>query len=686
MNYSQNSIKISFVFFLFFSKISIAQNKIIGPFLQMGSPTSMTIKWSTDSKTESKLIFGKTFNNKDKTFYINILTQDHSITINELTPNTKYYYTVGTNTKFFATDSTYYFVTSPVTGSKQKIRIAAYGDCGQGNDGQKQMSAQVQKYLKNEHVDTWLLLGDNAYEYGIKSEYQNKFFNIYQNALLKNSVLWPTLGNHDWADRTWPSVYGQYPSYFDLFTLPTNGESGGVPSKSEAFYSFDYGNVHFVTLDTYGPGADGKFMWDLDSESTKWLIADLAANKLEWTIVYFHYPPYSKGSHDSDNLANKPVEKPLTYIRERITPILEKYKVDLVLSGHSHSYERSHFMKGHTGLSNTFKPETHAVSTSNGKYNGTKDSCPYIKKDEGTVYVVAGTAAFTSGSTPGYPHKSMVYSDVNTVGVIILDVEDNRLDLKYLNKDGVIQDNFTIFKDVNKSIDKIVECGEKVDLVASWNKDFIWSNGNKNNNTIKLDSLTKDVLFSVKDPFGCLEDKFKISVKPITEPTITGKSTLLQGDSLILIGNLNGFGLASWEGPNSFKSDNAKISLAKAEPSQTGIYKLTKKYKNCVTSVEYKIDVIPLLSSETPNNVKLKVFPNPSSNELNVIVNVPQDGDYTVSFTDIAGIEVSKPLKKYLKEGKNEFKTDLNINGNAKLLLLNIDGKGVKQSFKVLIQ
>ena len=105
----------------------------------------------------------------------------------------------------------------------------------------------------------------------------------------------------------------------------------------------------------------------------QWLKQDLAANTLPWTVVYFHHPPYSKGSHNSD------IEIELVNMRERVVPIFERYKVDLVLSGHSHSYERSYLLNGHYGQENTFVAGTHALSSSNAKYDGSANSCTYKK-------------------------------------------------------------------------------------------------------------------------------------------------------------------------------------------------------------------------------------------------------------------------------------------------------------------
>ena len=72
-----------------------------------------------------------------------------------------------------------------------------------------------------------------------------------------------------------------------------------------------------------------------------WLEADLQNNDKLWVIAFWHHPPYSKGSHDSDT------EGKLIDMREIVLPLVEQYGADLVLSGHSHSYERSYLIDGH---------------------------------------------------------------------------------------------------------------------------------------------------------------------------------------------------------------------------------------------------------------------------------------------------------------------------------------------------
>ena len=91
-----------------------------------------------------------------------------------------------------------------------------------------------------------------------------------------------------------PSSSTQSGPYYDIFTLPADGSAGGVPSGTEAYYAFDYANIHFICLDSYesSRAPNGAML--------AWLARDLAGDRALWTIAFWHHPPYSEGSHDSD--------------------------------------------------------------------------------------------------------------------------------------------------------------------------------------------------------------------------------------------------------------------------------------------------------------------------------------------------------------------------------------------------
>lgn len=166
-----------------------------------------------------------------------------------------------------------------------------------------------------------------------------------------------------------------------------------------------------------------------------WLNNDLAANTRQWTVVYFHHPPYTKGSHNSDTAAES------KNIRQNIVPLLESYHVDLVLSGHSHNNERSYLIKGHYGIASTF---TNAMKMS-ASTNTFIKTAPY----DGTVYAICGTSGGTSSSSQsGYPMACMFYSNLTHACSMVIDVNGDNLSAKYVASTGAIVDQFTITKSV----------------------------------------------------------------------------------------------------------------------------------------------------------------------------------------------------------------------------------------------
>ena len=156
------------------------------------------------------------------------------------------------------------------------------------------------------YTNVWLSTGDNAYSDGTDAEYSSNVFTYYQEAF-KKWVFWPTTGNHDLhsADAT-----AQTGPFFDIFTIPKTGQAGGVASNTEAYYSFNYANIHFISLES----SDAAFRSVTGAMAT-WLTNDLNANTQRWTIVFFHHPPYTKGSHDSD-VDPEPID-----MRTNIVPI-----------------------------------------------------------------------------------------------------------------------------------------------------------------------------------------------------------------------------------------------------------------------------------------------------------------------------------------------------------------------------
>lgn len=426
----------------------VTEDRVVrGPYLQSGSSTGIVVRWRTDWFTESVVRYGTTASllqsvkeNDSKT--------EHEVELTGLRPDTKYFYSVGTATRIIEGGTGHHFITAPTNA--RPTRVWVIGDSGTADI---YAAAVRDAYLEanDRHTDLWLMLGDNAYEEGLDEQYQDAVFEMYP-GLLRQSVVWPTVGNHDAAQI---SAAGGFP-YLDLFTLPRQGEAGGLPSGTEKYYSFDYGNIHFVCLDSASSTRAPQ------SPMLTWLESDLTATDKDWIIAFWHHPPYSFGTHNSD------WELELIEMRRHVLPILEDHGVDLVLSGHSHNYERSMLLHGFYGNSSNLV----SAMILNGDSGNPLLEGAYQKPAgglgarQGTVYAVCGCSG--QGGTFAFPKHPAMFTHDSGFGSMVLDIDGLRLDAKFLRPNGDIDDQFAIVKgmpagDVRPSL-RITQTGAQVEI------------------------------------------------------------------------------------------------------------------------------------------------------------------------------------------------------------------------------
>jgi hypothetical protein len=398
------------------------------PYLQNGSSTAVSIRWRTSATSDSRVWYGPAPGSLTQTVDQATTAREHEVRLSGLAPDTKYFYAIGTSAGMQAgNDANHFFVTAPPRGTARPARIWVLGDPGTGSDEQAEVRDAYYAFTGSRHTDLWLMLGDNAYDESTDGEMQANLFDVYP-AMLRKSVLFTTRGNHETATS------GGIPWYYRNHTLPTAGEAGGVASGTEAYYAFDYANIHFICLDSFGSNRGA------GAAMATWLRSDLDANTQTWTVAFWHHPPYSKGSHDSDS------EEELVEMRENINPILEAGGVDLVLSGHSHAYERTYLLDGHYGPSDEFDPAVHVVQPGGGRESG---EGPYQKPAQapaahaGAVYVVAGNAGQTEEGPLDHP---AMFLSLERLGSLVLDVDGNRLQARFLRETGAVDDTFTIVK------------------------------------------------------------------------------------------------------------------------------------------------------------------------------------------------------------------------------------------------
>ncbi len=440
-----------------------AQQILRGPYLQSPGPNSIIVRWRTDSLTSSRVTYGTTLGATTFTADSATPTTEHRVLLKGLNPLTKYYYSIGSTAgQLRGNDAQMYFTTAPDSDSHVPVRVWTIGDFGHGNVGERKVRESYEAYAANNPANFQLWVGDNAYQDGTDLEFQNKVFdtvNCFGNTFL-NLPFVSTSGNHDYNSICpWqPSLCTADPEthtgpYLNIIDPPTEGELGGVASHRKLFYSMDYGDIHFVILNSELGSLTAAYNWSgvlntdtaFTSPMLEWLKADLAATTKKWKVAVWHQCPYSA----QNNFTDDGIQVFCIAARNHFNPILERYGVDLVLTGHDHNYQRSYLIHGHYGFKNTFAPEMMI----NGSTGQDQFGEAYTKYTDGpmagvgTVYVIAGNGS-EGNSASSFDHPAIYYGHTcdTCYGSFIFDVNGDRLDGKYLTANGQILDNFTIKK------------------------------------------------------------------------------------------------------------------------------------------------------------------------------------------------------------------------------------------------
>lgn len=384
----------------------------IVPYLQMVGESRATIRWLSGESYIGKLQYGEGSRITQEVVEESSRKR-HKVTLSGLKSDTRYSYRISDDGEDGAI---YTFVTAPISGSLRPLRLWIQGDPGYYRAETRKVVMEAMRWME-ENVrpglplfDLWISTGDSAYPSGSRSDYQRELFNAYP-ALLPHYPYIPVYGNHDARNN----------QFFKLFTLPKGGELGGEPSGTEHYFSQNSGELHLIFLDSTSQKLTN------DAEMARWLRADLRSNQQRWTLVFFHHPPYTKGSHDSDSFIDSGGR--MADIRKEIVPILEMGGVDMVISGHSHVYERSFQLKGHYGPSHTLREEM-VVD---------RDNCS--ERGAGTHYLVVGASAKQGGGELNHPAMALATREM---GSLVIDINHDEIRTRYIDMAGGVLDQFSI--------------------------------------------------------------------------------------------------------------------------------------------------------------------------------------------------------------------------------------------------
>jgi hypothetical protein len=279
----------------------------------------------------------------------------------------------------------YHFHTGVTKGERTPFRFMLSGDSRGGYVG---ISKNIER-LRDMKADFWFFNGDMN-EMGTSDDWESWFSAM--SPLLVGTVLMPVQGNHEIvADQ-----------YYEQFALPV--EPGLDAKLAEHAWTFDYGNIHFIGLNTIN---------ELEMlAQTDWLEQDLAAAStdpdIDWIIAMFHHPAYSACTNHGSTAR----------VQKMWVPLFEKYGVDLGFSGHDHDYERTHPIRG-----DQIAPD-----------------------GEGVVYVVAG-GFYSDGYSNGTDWWTVTSEHGDKGDYVVVDADGKTLRLKTWSGDGSeVLDEFTLTK------------------------------------------------------------------------------------------------------------------------------------------------------------------------------------------------------------------------------------------------
>ncbi|KAF1315174.1 Calcineurin-like phosphoesterase, partial [Globisporangium splendens] len=423
--------------------------------------TGMTISWTTFAKVNDPTVWIGSSAGALKVAKANIETKsyysdstyslyNYHATVSGLTANTKYFYKVGSAASASFQSDAASFTTARAAGSKDTFELAVYGDFGV--DANAEASNKYVNALAGK-IDFIYHVGDISYADNsflsvkeVTGFHYEETYNRWMNSLtpvMQQVPYMVLVGNHE-AECHSPTCIvsgskkdqlGNYTAYNTRFKMPS-AESGGVMNM---WYSFDYASVHFTTISSetdyqdapknaYTGRKNGNF-----GNQMAWLEADLKkANEnrgtTPWLIVGMHRALYTLRQSDDNGV---PVDEALP-VQKAFEELFIKYKVDLVVCGHVHAYER------HYPIARS-KPVLDGVSTDKKTY----------KNPKAPVYIISGA---TGSSEAHASYKDTVSPwnvkwDNTNYGIGQLKVTPSTLSWKFIaSESSKVLDDFVISK------------------------------------------------------------------------------------------------------------------------------------------------------------------------------------------------------------------------------------------------
>lgn len=309
------------------SKEELAFSILSGPSLGWLSPSEAVIRWEVIAE---KMLTAAPYASLSSTYPAEKI-QFRTATLNDLKPDTEYRYQLESGRY---ASPVFAFRTLPAKDATS-FKFAMIGDTQRGEVPE---SAEIERKLFGlieawkpalaVHLGDMLGAGRGDGIHGRKAWYRT----LQRNRDMRGSIFMaPTAGNHCLLGRG----HAWYADYFgDVKCSP--GDAGAQPPF---YYSFDVGNVHFVSLCTESVKiaakedvSDKKYR-ELPftyNEQLRWFENDLKSTRAPWKVVFFHQPFHTAGGYPARE-----------YFAKDFGALCDEFGVQLLLSGHDHSYQKT---------------------------------------------------------------------------------------------------------------------------------------------------------------------------------------------------------------------------------------------------------------------------------------------------------------------------------------------------------
>ncbi len=307
-NKLKNKTKTALILFLFLilSAFPLNAKILMTPYLQGVTTSSIYIMVATDSKNDVLVKYSKENEQKTisekTTFYIlaneksNVYV--HRILLKKLESATTYKYEV-----FNGNGQTYAGTFTTAPKENRNFKFAVMGDCRSNPN----IHAAISKEIRKQSPMFAIYTGDLCHD-GKFNSWKNEFFVPEELALISNVPFFNAVGNHEFGTNS-TAAFMQAPE--------------GTNSGSKYYFSFDYSDIHIIILNSQESLKKG-------SPQYNFAYNDLKNSNKKWKIAAIHQPIYCSGGHGNN---------PALY--DLANDIFDHFGVNLVLSGHSHFYQRN---------------------------------------------------------------------------------------------------------------------------------------------------------------------------------------------------------------------------------------------------------------------------------------------------------------------------------------------------------